>query len=141
MQCIATDHAPHLLTEKRKGMWQAPAGIPAIENSLAMILDASSRGLCTLEQVALWMCENPARIYRMKGRGIIQPGAFADIALVDAKASHTLDNKDQHTKCAWTPWHGRTITGKPVLTVVNGQVVFENGHVNDNIRGRELLYV
>lgn len=141
VQCIATDHAPHLPAEKRKGMWQAPAGIPAIENSLAMILDASSRGLCTLEQVALWMCEKPARIYGMKGRGVIQPGAFADIALVDVKASNTIRNEDQLTKCGWTPWHGRTITGKPVLTVVNGQVVFENGQVNDNIRGRELMYV
>ncbi|MBX3460746.1 MAG: dihydroorotase [Planctomycetes bacterium] len=138
--CIATDHAPHLLTEKRKPMWQAPAGIPAIENSLAMILDASSRGLCTLQQVALWMCENPAKVYRIRGRGIIQPGAFADLALVDANARHTIANAEQLTKCGWSPWDGRTVTGKAVLTVCNGQIVYEDGKVNDAVRGRELAF-
>jgi dihydroorotase len=138
--CIATDHAPHLLSEKRQPMWQAPAGIPAIENSLAMILDASSRGLCTLEQVALWMCENPAKIYRMKGRGVIEPGAFADLTLVDPKARHTIRNEEQLTKCGWSPWHNREITGRAELTVVNGQIVYEQGKVNDAIRGREIAF-
>lgn len=138
--CIATDHAPHLLSEKQKPMWQAPAGIPAIENSLAMILDASSRGLCTLEQVALWMCENPAKIYRIKGRGVIEIGAFADLTLVDPNAKHTIRNNEQLTKCGWSPWHGKEVTGKAVLTVSNGQVVYENGHVNDAVRGKELLF-
>lgn len=137
---IATDHAPHLLSEKRRGNWAAPAGLPAIENSLALILDAASRGLCSLEQVALWMCENPAKAYKIKGRGRIDVGCFADIALVDAKARHTVRNEEQLTKCGWSPWHGETLTGRAVQTIVNGEVVYADGKVNDGVRGLELVY-
>jgi dihydroorotase len=140
IQCIATDHAPHLLREKRGGVWQAPAGIPAVENSLALMLDAAHRGLCSLEQVARWMCEAPADIYRIKGRGRVRRGYFADLVLVDANARHTVRNEEQLSKCKWSPWHGTELTGKAVLTVCNGQVVFEDGQVNDGVRGRELTY-
>ncbi|MCB9895127.1 MAG: dihydroorotase [Planctomycetes bacterium] len=137
---IATDHAPHLLSEKRQGIWKAPAGIPAIENSLALILDASSRGLCTLEQVVQWMCENPAKAYRMKGKGFIEPGCDADLALVDANAEHVIRNEEQLTKPRWSPWHGKKLKGRAVTTVVRGQVVYENNTVNDDVRGAEIQY-
>lgn len=137
---IATDHAPHTLEEKRKGPWSAPAGIPAVENLLALTLDAASRGLCTLEQAALWLCENPARCYGMKGRGIIDIGAFADLALVDTRALHTVRNEDQLTKCGWTPWHGQTLRGRCELTVCNGSIVHEAGRVTDQPCGREIEY-
>jgi dihydroorotase len=137
---IATDHAPHTLKEKQQGIWKAPAGIPAIENSLAVILDASSRGLCTLEQIAQWMCENPAKAYRLKGKGRIEVGMHADLALVDAKTEHTVRNEQQLTKVRWSPWHGRTFIGRAVTTIVGGQVVYENDRVNDTIRGREIQY-
>lgn len=137
---IATDHAPHLPQEKRKGLWEAPAGVPLVENSLSLILDASSRGLCTLEQVARWMCEGPARAYGLKGKGFIEPGMDADLALIDASAVHEVRSEKQFTKCGWTPWHGQKLKGRAVMTIVNGEVVFENGKVNDAVRGRELLY-
>lgn len=137
---IATDHAPHLLREKRQGIWKAPAGIPAVENSLALILDASSRGLCTLEQVAQWMCENPAKAYRMRRKGMIQPGYDADLTLVDPNEVHEIRNEDQLTKCKWSPWHGRKLKGRAVTTIVRGQVVYENGQVNDTVRGAEIEY-
>lgn len=137
---IATDHAPHTLSEKRRGIWKSPAGIPAIENSLSLILDASSRGLCRLEDIPRWMCEAPARAYRMKGKGYIELGYHADLTLVDPNETHTVRNEDQLTKCGWSPWHGQTLKGRPVTTVVGGQVVYEGGKVNDAIRGREIEY-
>lgn len=137
---IATDHAPHLPHEKRKGVWDAPAGVPMVENSLSLILDASSRGLCTLEQVAQWMCEGPARAYALKGKGFIEPGMDADLALIDVSAIHEVRNENQYTKCGWTPWHGQKLKGRAVTTIVNGEVVFESGKINDAVRGRELLY-
>lgn len=137
---IATDHAPHTLSEKRRGIWRSPAGIPLIENSLALILDASSKGRCTLEQVALWMCENPAKTYRMKRKGMIELGYDADLTLVDPNEVHEVRNADQLTKCHWSPWHGQKLKGRAVTTIVRGQVVYENGRVSDNVRGAEIEY-
>ncbi|MCZ7606202.1 MAG: dihydroorotase [Planctomycetota bacterium] len=137
---IATDHAPHTLEEKRRDIWKAPAGIPAVENSLALILDASSRGMCTLEQVAQWMCENPAKTYAMKGKGRIEVGHDADLTLVDANAVHTVRNEEQLTKVKWSPWHGQKLKGRAVTTIVRGQVVYENGQVQDQVRGTEIQY-
>jgi dihydroorotase len=86
------------------------------------------------------MCENPAKAYKIKGRGRIDVGCFADIALVDAKARHTVRNEEQLTKCGWSPWHGETLTGRAVQTIVNGEVVYADGKVNDGVRGLELVY-
>jgi dihydroorotase len=105
-----------------------------------MILDAAHRGQCTYEQVVQWMCETPAKLYRMKGRGVIQAGAFADLALVDLKAKHTIRNEEQLTKCKWSPWDGKTVTGRSVTTVVNGEVAFEDGVVCSDLRGHELQF-
>lgn len=138
--CIATDHAPHLLAEKRRDIWSAPAGIPAIENSLSLILDAAARGLCRYEQVARWMCEAPAEIYAMKRKGRIEIGYDADLVLVDPKARHTVRNEEQLTRCGWSPWHGATLTGQPVMTVVRGRVGYEDGEVCDNVRGAEIEF-
>lgn len=137
---IATDHAPHLLEEKRRDIWKAPAGIPAVENSLALILDASSRGYCTLEQVAQWMCQNPATTYAMKRKGFIQPGYDADLTIVDPKAVHEVRNEDQLTKCGWSPWHGQKLTGRALTTIVRGKVVYEDEQVNDDVRGSEIEF-
>ncbi|MEZ5992875.1 MAG: dihydroorotase [Planctomycetota bacterium] len=137
---IATDHAPHLPAEKRQSIWKAPAGIPAVENSLALILDASNRGMCTLEQVAQWMCENPAKAYAMKRKGFIQPGYDADLTIVDPKAVHEVRNEDQLTKCGWSPWHGQKLTGRALTTIVRGKVVYEDEQVNDDVRGSEIEF-
>jgi dihydroorotase len=137
---IATDHAPHTLEEKRRGTWKAPAGIPAVENSLALILDASSKGKCTLEEVVQWMCENPAKTYAMKRKGFIQPGFDADLTLVDPNAQHVVRNNEQLTKCGWSPWDGQKLKGKAITTIVRGQIVYEDGQVNDNVRGSEIEF-
>lgn len=140
IQCIATDHAPHLLTEKRGGVHQAPAGIPAVENSLSLILDAAHRGLCSYDDVARWMCEAPPKIYRMKRKGVIGFGMDADLTLVDPNEEHTVLDEEQLTHCKWSPWHGKTLTGRSTMTIVGGQVVFENGQVNDDVRGSAIEY-
>ncbi|MCF6227568.1 MAG: dihydroorotase [Planctomycetes bacterium] len=138
---IATDHAPHLLSEKRQDIWKAPAGIPAVENSLSLILDASSRGFCTLEQVANWMCVNPARTYRMKQRGEIEVGNFADFALVDTNLVHEVRDDEQVTKCGWSPWHGQKLKGRALTTICNGKVVYEDGQVQGGNDGMEIEYL
>ncbi|MCH2213453.1 MAG: dihydroorotase [Fuerstiella sp.] len=137
---IATDHAPHTLQEKSKPYPQSPSGLPAVENSLALMLNAVNQNRCTLEQVVRWMCESPAAVWNIRNKGRIQQGFDADIVLVDMQKQHTIRNEEQLTKCGWSPWNGVTLTGQPVRTWVMGQTVFANGNVNPEVRGQEALY-
>jgi dihydroorotase len=144
IQVIATDHAPHTLEEKRKpystGHGGSPAGLPAVENSLALMLNEVHRGRCTIEQVASWMCDAPARVWDIVGKGRIEASYDADLVLVDLNKTATIQNGDQETKSHWSPWDGVTLTGWPVRTWVLGQEVFRDGKINDSIRGREATF-
>lgn len=140
LQVIATDHAPHTLEEKRQPYPKSPSGLPAVENSLALMLDSVHRGLCTLEQVVHWMCDAPARVWDMVGKGRITPGYDADLVLVDLNRAQTIHNAEQETKCKWSPWDGSTLNGWPVRTWVMGQTVFQDGKINDTIRGAEIQF-
>lgn len=140
IQVIATDHAPHTLEEKQKPFPKSPSGLPAVENSLALMLNQVHLGRITLEQVVQWMCDAPARVWDMVGKGRIAEGYDADLVLVDLQKSETIENATQLTKSGWSPWAGETLTGWAVRTWVGGQEVFRDGKVNDNVRGAEVQF-
>lgn len=140
IQVIATDHAPHTLEEKQQPYPQSPSGLPAVENSLALMLNAVHEGRCTLEQVVHWMCDAPARVWDIVNKGRITPGYDADLVLVDLQLKHTIRNEEQVTKCGWSPWDGESLTGKPVRTWVNGQTVFVDGKFDTAVRGKEARF-
>jgi len=140
IEVIATDHAPHTLDEKRQPYPKSPSGLPAVENSLALMLNAASKGQCTVEEIVGWMCEAPARIWQIDRKGRIEEGFDADLVLVDLERQHTIENKSQLTKSGWSPWHGETLTGQPVRTIVMGQTVFAEGRVKTDVRGREATF-
>jgi dihydroorotase len=121
---VATDHAPHTLEEKAQPYPACPSGLPAVENSLALMLDQVNRGRCTLPQVVKWMSAEPARIWYLPGKGRIEVGADADLVLVDMQLKQTIVNELQETKSRWSPWAGETLQGWPIRTWVNGQEVF-----------------
>src|SRR5688500_2457397 len=106
IQVVATDHAPHTLAEKQKpyspGHGGSPSGLPAVENSLALMLDQAHRGRCTLEQVVSWMCQAPARVWDIVSKGRIEAGYDADLVLVDLNKSATVLDHQQETKCRWS---------------------------------------
>lgn len=135
IQVIATDHAPHTLEEKSKPYPQSPSGLPAVENSLALMLDQVHRGNCTLDQVASWMCDAPARVWGLVGKGRIAVGYDADLAIVDPNLSKMITNESQLTKSRWSPWAGQTLTGWPVQTIVGGRTVFQHGQLTPGGRG------
>lgn len=141
IEVIATDHAPHTLEEKRQPYPKSPSGLPAVENSLPLMLNAVNAGRCTLEEVVRWMCAAPARIWNMARKGAIVEGNDADLVLVDLQRQQTIRNEDQLTKSGWSPWHGETLTGWPVRTWVMGQTVFAEGQVDRTVRGSEVEYV
>lgn len=141
IQVIATDHAPHTLEEKAQPYPQSPSGLPAVENSLALMLHQVASGKCTLPQVASWMSDAPARVWDIVGKGRIQTDYDADLVLVDMEKVKTIRDEEQLTKTRWSPWHGETLTGWPVATFVGGHRVWsaELG-VDDEFRGSKLRF-
>lgn len=137
---IATDHAPHTLDEKRQPYPRSPSGLPAIENSLALMLDQVHRGRCTIEQVVHWMCDAPARVWDIVDKGRIMVGYDADLVLVDLHKTQEIRNEEQQTKCRWSPWHGVKLTGWPVLTWVLGREVYRGGKLAESPRGQEVIF-
>ncbi len=140
IQVVATDHAPHLLEEKSQPYPASPSGLPAVENSLALMLDQVNRGRCDIHQVVRWMCEAPARVWDIVNKGRIAPGYDADLTLIDMNLTQTIRDAQQETKCKWSPWDGVTLRGWPVRVWVMGQEVFREGEVNDAARGSEARF-
>ena len=140
IQVIATDHAPHTREEKQQPYPKSPSGLPAVENSLALMLDCVNAGICSLESVVHWMCDAPARVWDLVGKGRIAEGYDADLVLVDLGKKQTVRNENQHTKCGWSPWDGVSLRGWPVRTIVGGQTVFLDGRFDETVRGTEIIF-
>jgi len=140
IQVVATDHAPHTLEEKQQPYPNAPSGMPCIENSLALMLNQVHQGRCTLEQVVHWMCDAPARVWDIVGKGRITAGYDADLVLVDLERTSQVRNEDQVTKCGWSAWNGDELTGLPVRTWVMGHEVFREGEFDLSRKGQEATY-
>ncbi|NJL09208.1 MAG: dihydroorotase [Calothrix sp. SM1_7_51] len=138
---IATDHAPHTLEEKAQPYPQSPSGMPGVQTSLPLMLTAALSGKCTIPQVVNWMSYSVAKAYGIPNKGLITPGYDADLVLVDLNTYHPVLREEMLTKCGWSPFEGWNLTGWPVYTIVGGQVVYENGRLNTNIRGEALSFV
>ena len=130
---VNSDHCPYPYADKEAGVkdiWQAPFGIPGVETTTRILLDLVSRGVLTLPQVACLRSERPAMIYGLTGqKGTLRVGCDADLILVDLKRKVRFDNAQVVSKCGWTPYHGREVTGDVVMTMVRGKVVMEGGKV------------
>ncbi|AGY57218.1 dihydroorotase [Gloeobacter kilaueensis] len=137
---VATDHAPHLLSEKDRDYFQAAAGMPGVETSLPLMLTALVRGEVNFEQIVRWMSRAAAHAYNIPNKGSIRPGYDADLVLVDLETTRPAQAARMASRCGWTPFEGWPLTGWPVLTVVGGQVVFEEDEVQKDVRGRALSY-
>lgn len=140
IQIVATDHAPHTLEEKEQPYPKSPSGVPAVENSLALMLNQVNQSRCTLEQIVHWMCDGPARVWDLVNKGRIEEGYDADLVLVDLAKTATIRNAEQVTKSGWSPWDGETLTGWPVRTIVRGRTVFADGKIDVEARGAEAQF-
>ena len=126
---IGTDHAPHAIEEKEgKSPWEAMPGTPGLDTAAASILDAACNGRIPFTRVAEVLCANPARLFGLAGRkGDLVPGADGDLVLVDADAERTVSPEMIRSKAGRSPFEGTTLKGWPVLTVLRGRVIAENG--------------
>ena len=138
IDCIATDHAPHTLEEKSLPYGQAPSGMPGVETSLTLMLNEVSKGRIKLENIVQLMSENPANIYKMKNKGFIKPGYDADITIVDMNKEKTILNESMKTKCGWTAFNGVKTKGWAQYTIVNGNIVYDDGKLDLDHRGGKI---
>ncbi len=136
---IATDHAPHLLSEKNQPYIQAPAGLPLVEHALAMLLELYHQGVFTLEQIVQKACHNPAIRYQVDQRGFIREGYAADLVLVDLNTEQQVEDESVRYKCGWTPFAGERFRARICHTFVNGIEVFDGSQVIANTDAAEAL--
>lgn len=139
LDVIATDHAPHLWSEKQGNIFQAASGGPLVQHSLQVMLELSRQGKIKLEQVVEKMSHAPATLFNIEKRGFIREGYYADLVLVNPNKPYTVTSENVLYKCAWSPFEGKTFSSSIDKTFVNGQIAYENGIVND-IRGLQLTF-
>lgn len=137
---IATDHAPHTLDEKTQVYTKAPSGGPLVQHSLVAMLEKVLEGKISIEKVVQKMAHNPALLFKIEKRGFIREGYHADLVLVDPNSEWTVEKSNLLYKCGWSPLEGTTFHHQVTHTFVNGNLVYENGKVNDIKAGERLLF-
>ncbi len=134
---IGTDHAPHLPEEKKAKKF--PAGVPGVETMLPLMLDAVNKGKITLQKLVELTSRNPANIFGIQNKGLLKPGYDADLVIIDMNLKKKVKNSELFTKCGWSPFNNKILKGWPIMTIVNGNVVYENSRIND-IKAREIRF-
>ena len=125
IDCIASDHAPHAYDEKEAAFDDAPFGIVGLETAFAVAhTDLVGGGLFTLPELIRRMSTEPARVLHLPG-GTLAPGTVADIVVLDPAAKWTVDPATFHSKSRNTPFTGRALTGRALLTMVAGAIVHD----------------
>ena len=140
LDVIATDHAPHLLSEKTGPYEHAHAGLPLVQHSVLMMLHHHSIGNISLETMVRKMSHAVADCFQIKERGYIREGYFADLVMADLNKPSTVTQKNILYKCGWSPLEGFTFPASIVGTMVNGNMVYENGVVNDSYKGKRISF-
>ena len=137
---IATDHAPHLLGEKQRSYFKAPAGLPLVQHALLALFDLAKDGQISPELVVDKTSHAVADIYGVVDRGYVREGYFADLVLVDDKTTYTVDSSNLLAKCHWSPFEGVSFGSTIDTTIVNGHVIYQNGALSGDIVGQRLQF-
>ena len=123
---IATDHAPHTLDEKNQLYAKAPSGGPLVQHALLAMLEKSREGLISVERVVEKMAHAPSILFRIKNRGFLREGYFADIVMVNPYKSYSVSKNNLLYKCGWSPFEGQTFSNSIERTFINGKIAFEH---------------
>lgn len=140
LDVVATDHAPHLLSEKEGGCLKAASGGPLVQHSLQVMLEMVKEGCFTAEQVVDKMCHAPAILFGVKERGFIREGYFADLVLVNLYDKYTVTKDNILYKCGWSPFEGNAFSTSVSKTFVNGKLVYNEGVITENQFGMALEF-
>ncbi len=126
---LGSDHAPHTLAEKAKPYPQSPSGMPGVQTLVPVMLDYVHAGRLSLQHFVDLTSAGPARLFGIAGKGRIAVGYDADLTLVDLKRRETITDSWIASRCGWTPFAGRTVTGWPVGTMIRGRRVMWEGEI------------
>jgi dihydroorotase len=140
LDIIATDHAPHTWEEKQQPYPKSPSGLPLVQHSLLLMLSYVAEGKISLEQVVEKMAHAPATCFGVRERGFIREGYHADLVLVDMNRPTTVSKENILYHCGWSPLEGFRFPATVTHTLVNGNVVYENGAVSASVMGQRLLF-
>ncbi len=140
LDVIATDHAPHLLSEKEPPYEHAHAGLPLVQHSLSLMLYYHQQGMISLEKIAEKTSHAPADCFGIRDRGYIEEGYFADLVMVDLNRPAVVTPENILYKCGWSPLQGFRFPATIEKTLVSGNMVYENGAVNASHRGQRVLF-
>lgn len=137
---FATDHAPHTLEEKQNKYAKAPSGGPLVQHALIALLDKAKEGKITLEKAIEKSAHSPAILFRVKDRGFIREGYFADLVVVDPNQPYLVTNENLLYKCGWSPFEGHTFNHTVEKTFVNGNLVYSDGEICSDLTGKRLAF-
>jgi dihydroorotase len=126
---LGSDHAPHTLEEKAKPYPQSPSGMPGVQTLVPIMLDHIHAGRLSLARFVDLTSAGPARLFGIAAKGRIAVGYDADLTIVDLKQRKTIEDAWIASRCAWTPYNGKEVTGWPVGTFVRGRRVMWEGEV------------
>ncbi|MEE9594831.1 MAG: dihydroorotase family protein [Candidatus Hydrothermarchaeales archaeon] len=125
---VASDHAPHTISEKEGGPAEAPPGLSNLEVTLRLLLNLVNKGVITLNRLVEVACENPAKIFALK-KGVIKEGMDADLVVVNMKEKGRIEGDEFYSKAKYTPFEGWRVMGGMDMALLRGKVVFEDGEV------------
>jgi dihydroorotase len=137
---LGSDHAPHTLEEKARPYPQSPSGMTGVQTLVPVMLDHVAEGRLSLLRFMDMTSAGPARLFSIAGKGRIAVGYDADLTIVDLKRQRTIDNAWIASRCGWTPYAGRSVTGWPVGTLVRGRRVMWEGELLAPGEGRPVRF-
>jgi dihydroorotase len=137
---LATDHAPHTLEEKNNVYTKAPSGGPLVQHAVTAILEKVKEGVIPIEKAVEKMSHNPAKLFQIEKRGFIKEGYYADLVLIDTNKSQTVTKENVLYKCGWSPFEGTTFSSTITHTFVNGYLMYNEGVINENIKGKRITF-
>ena len=137
---IATDHAPHLLSQKQGGCAKAASGMPMVQFSLPTMLELVDQKVLSIERMVQLMAHNPATLFEVRHRGFIRKGYQADLVIVRPKSSWTVTPEVIESKCGWSPMEGHTFNWRVEQTFCNGHSVYHHGVVDRDYIGQPLAF-
>jgi len=137
---IASDHAPHTISEKNNSYLNSPSGGPLVQHSLLALLTAVKKGKISIEKLVQKACHNPAILFEISKRGFIKEGYFADLVIINLDAKTKVTKESLLYKCGWSPFEGITFDAKIEKTFVNGIKVYENRKILKTDAGRQLTF-
>lgn len=140
LDIIATDHAPHTIEEKSGNYFQALSGGPLVQHALPALLEFYHQNKMSLEMIVQKTAHNVAEIYKIKERGYIREGYYADLVLVNLNQSWKVTKENILYQCKWSPFENQSFKSKIITTIINGQEVYSNGKFNEIKNGMRLKF-